>query len=51
MEETLQYTARLRCPTGYTSEDRQGRVEEVLGLVGLKHVRSVIVGSALRKGM
>jgi ABC-type glutathione transport system ATPase component len=29
VEETLQYTAKLRCPPGFTDEQRQARVEQV----------------------
>ncbi|KAI8477255.1 MAG: P-loop containing nucleoside triphosphate hydrolase protein [Monoraphidium minutum] len=51
VEETLMYTARLRCPPNFTDEERQQRVEAVLQQVGLAHVRDVIVGSPLRKGV
>lgn len=51
VEETLLYTAKLRCPPGYTEEQRHERVDAALAQVGLTHVRGVIVGSPLRKGI
>lgn len=29
VEETLQYTARLRCPPHFTDEQRQARIDQV----------------------
>eukprot|EP00198_Chlamydomonas_reinhardtii_P001132 XP_001690467.1 predicted protein [Chlamydomonas reinhardtii] len=60
VEETLRYTAELRLPRTTTPEERQERVQTVmeqvtawvLGLwVGLAHVRNVIVGSPMKKGI
>ncbi|GIL62773.1 hypothetical protein Vafri_16946 [Volvox africanus] len=51
VEETLRYTAELRMPRSSTPEERLARVEEVMQQVGLTHVRSVIVGSPIKKGI
>ncbi|KXZ51257.1 hypothetical protein GPECTOR_13g744 [Gonium pectorale] len=50
-EETLRYTAELRMPRTSTPEERAQRVQEVMGQVGLSHVRDVIVGSPMKKGI
>ncbi|KAG2438719.1 hypothetical protein HXX76_005264 [Chlamydomonas incerta] len=51
VEETLRYTAELRMPRTTTPEERQERVETVMNSVGLTHVRDVIVGSPIKKGI
>lgn len=51
VEETLQYTAKLRCPPDFTSEQRQAQVDKALSQVGLTHTRNTLVGSPLRKGI
>ncbi|KXZ51256.1 hypothetical protein GPECTOR_13g743 [Gonium pectorale] len=51
VHETLSYTAELRMPRTSTPEERAQRVQEVMGQVGLSHVRDVIVGSPMKKGI
>lgn len=49
--ETLMYTAELRLPRHFTRQQREKRVEEVMSSMGITHVKNVIVGTVLRKGM
>lgn len=51
VEETLWYSAELRLPNSFTTEQRQQRVEEALVEMGLVHARNVIVGNSLKKGI
>ncbi|UJR22373.1 hypothetical protein I4U23_025435 [Adineta vaga] len=51
VEETLMYTAELRLPREFTDEQRRSRVEDVMIDLGLIHVRDVIVGTPLIKGI
>lgn len=51
VEETLQYTARLRLPRMFTDRQRQERVEDVMNDLGLMHVRNAIIGSQLKQGI
>jgi ATP-binding cassette subfamily G (WHITE) protein 2 len=51
VEETLKYTAKLRCLPSFTDEQRQARVDQALSDIGLAHVRDVIVGTPLVKGI
>ena len=49
--ETLMYTAELRLPRTFTQSQRVERVNEVLLDMGIKHVKDVIVGTPLKKGI
>lgn len=51
VEETLMYTAELRLPRNFTGKQRRTRVEDVMMDMGLTHVRDVIVGTAMKKGI
>jgi ATP-binding cassette subfamily G (WHITE) protein 2 len=51
VEETLMYTAELRLPRSFTSKERWMRVEDVMADMGLTHVRNVIVGTSMKKGI
>ena len=51
VEETLRYSAELRLPKGTSQELIQQRVDEVLKDMHIEHVRSVIVGTPLKKGI
>ncbi len=51
VEETLTYTAELRLPRDFTDKQRRTRVEDVMTDLGLIHVRNVIVGTPLNKGI
>ena len=51
VEETLQYAAWTRLPEGTSPEARQQRVDDLLEMIGLSHVRKSIVGSAMKKGI
>jgi ATP-binding cassette subfamily G (WHITE) protein 2 len=51
VEETLMYTAELRLPRDFTDKQRRARVEDVMADMGLTHVRNVVVGTSLKKGI
>ncbi|CAM9242317.1 unnamed protein product [Phaeothamnion confervicola] len=51
VEETLTYTARLRCPQDTDAASRKLRVDRVISQMGLEKARHVIVGSPLKKGI
>ncbi|CAF3733578.1 unnamed protein product [Rotaria sp. Silwood1] len=49
--ETLMYTAELRLPRHFTRQQREKRVQEVMFAMGINHVKNVIVGTVLKKGI
>ncbi len=49
--ETLRFSAELRLPHGTTEEMISERVEAVMRDMGIAHVRDVIVGTPLKKGI
>ena len=49
--ETLMYTAELRLPRTYTKAQREKRVNDVLIDMGITHVKDVIVGTVMKKGI
>ncbi|CAF3756084.1 unnamed protein product [Rotaria sordida] len=49
--ETLMYTAELRLPRHTTRQQREARVKEVMFALGINHVKDVIVGTVLKKGI
>ena len=49
--ETLMYTAELRLPRQLTQQERQKRVHDVLLAMGISHVKNVIVGTVMKKGI
>ncbi|RYH01479.1 ATP-binding cassette domain-containing protein, partial [archaeon] len=52
VQETLWYAAQLRMATaGTTTEQRNGRIDEVLELMGISRIRNVIIGNSRRKGV
>ena len=51
VRETLYYTAALRLPRTFTSQERAERVEEVIREMGLTHCQDVIVGDPQQKGI
>lgn len=51
VEETLMYNAELRMPRGTPMDTMRQRVEEVMADMNITHVRDVIVGTALVKGI
>jgi ATP-binding cassette subfamily G (WHITE) protein 2 len=51
VEETLTYTAELRLPRKFTNKQRRIRVEEVMADLGLTHVRNVIIGTSMKRGI
>ncbi|CAF0815149.1 unnamed protein product [Didymodactylos carnosus] len=51
VEETLNYTAELRLPRHVTREQRNDRVRDVMNDMGLVHVKNVIIGTPLKKGI
>eukprot|EP00953_Heterococcus_sp_UTEX-ZZ885_P004664 3011-Heterococcus_DN1.PRE.3 len=50
-EETLLYTARLRCPEDTSEAQRRLRVNKVLAEMGLEHARHTVVGTPMKKGI
>jgi ABC transporter len=50
-EETLLYTARLRCPQDTSDAQRKLRVDRVLAEMGLEHARHTVVGTPMKKGI
>jgi len=51
VEETLLYAAWTRLDEGTSIEERQKRVDELLELMGLSHVRNSMVGDPMTKGI
>jgi ATP-binding cassette subfamily G (WHITE) protein 2 len=51
VEETLMYTAELRLPREFTDKQRRARLEDVMADMGLTHVRHVIIGTPMKKGI
>lgn len=51
VEETLFFAGELRLPRSMLKEDRKERVEESIYEMGIDHVRNVVVGDSLRKGI
>ncbi|CAF0962951.1 unnamed protein product [Didymodactylos carnosus] len=51
VEETLHYTAELRLPRAFNAKQRNERVNDVMKDMGLTHVKGVIVGTPLKKGI
>jgi ATP-binding cassette subfamily G (WHITE) protein 2 len=49
--ETLSYAAQLRMGSSTTREQRTQRIEELLGLMGISHIKEVIIGNSRRKGV
>ncbi|CAF4219034.1 unnamed protein product, partial [Rotaria sp. Silwood2] len=49
--ETLMYTAELRLPRHFTRQQHEERVQEVMLALGISHVKNVIVGTVLKKGI
>jgi ABC-type multidrug transport system ATPase subunit len=51
VEETIYYSAWTRVPSLKTHEQIQERVDSLLKMMGIEHVKNSIVGDALRKGI
>jgi ABC-type multidrug transport system ATPase subunit len=51
VKETLLHAARTRLPRGTSAAQMEERVNEVLHILGLYHVRHSIVGDPLRRGI
>jgi ATP-binding cassette subfamily G (WHITE) protein 2 len=51
VKETLTYTAEFRLPREFTDKQRYARVDDVMEDLGLTHVRHVLVGTPLKKGI
>ena len=51
VHETVFYAGELRLPRDMTPEHRKERVEEAIAEMGCHHVRDVVIGDALRKGI
>ena len=49
--ETLYYQAQLRLPESWTKQEKQGRAEEILGMLGLRHCADTLVGHETLKGL
>ena len=51
VEETLLYAAWTRLDEGISIDDKQKRVDELLELMGLSHVRHSMIGDPMTKGI
>jgi ABC-type multidrug transport system ATPase subunit len=51
VEESLQFTARLRFPTDTPRSALQGEVDRVLGELDIDHIRRSRIGDAVRRGI
>lgn len=51
VQETLAYAARLRMPSTCTQLERDDRISTVLKMLGIDHIRDVIIGNSRRKGV
>ncbi len=51
VHETLLYAAELRLPSTMSREDKEARVEEAMTQLGIGHVRDVIIGTPVKKGV
>lgn len=51
VEETVYFSAALQMPPVFTEEEIRQRVDVVLQLLGLTHVKKSIVGDNLRRGI
>ena len=51
VQETLAYSAELRLPKEWTTQQRQQRVDEVIDAMGIGHCRHVCIGNGERKGI
>jgi len=49
--QMLMYTAELKLPVTWTSEQRLQRVEEVITSLGLESCRNTVIGNALMRGI
>lgn len=49
VQETLDFTAKLRLPADFTAEQRRERVEEVMKAMGISETRDTAIGNELRK--
>lgn len=49
--ETLWYAAFLRLGSALTYEERSARIDNVMSILGIKHVKDVIVGDSRNKGI
>lgn len=51
VQENLYYAAQLRMPIESTEEERLGRIDEVVQILGIDHIRHTMVGNARVKGI
>jgi ATP-binding cassette subfamily G (WHITE) protein 2 len=51
VQETLTYASQLRMASGSTPKEREDRITEVLTMLGIDHIRNVIIGNTRRKGV
>jgi len=51
VEETIKYAAWTKLPEGTTPVERQQRIELLLEMMGLTHIRTSRIGDALSKGI
>mmetsp|Transcript_1941 Transcript_1941/g.2026 ORF Transcript_1941/g.2026 Transcript_1941/m.2026 type:complete len:693 (-) Transcript_1941:52-2130(-) len=49
--ETISYAAQLRLPFNTSTQERKDRENYVMDLMGVQHVRDVIIGDTRRKGI
>ena len=51
VEETVRYAAMTRIPDSVTDEERESRVQFLLKMLGIDHVKDSLVGNAMIKGI
>ena len=51
VEETVRYAAWTRIPDSMSPEDREKRVQFLLEMLGIQHVKKSVVGNAMLKGI
>lgn len=51
VQETMEFTSKLRMDKHATEEERHKRIDELLELLGIAHVKDVKVGNSVKKGI
>lgn len=51
LQETMEFTAKMRMHKNSTAEEREARIDKLLKLLGIDHVRGVKVGNSVKKGI
>ena len=51
VHDILKHSANVRMPTKYSEQQRETRVDQVMSLLGLSHVKHTVVGDAQQRGI